>query len=155
MGSRFVVRLPVVVYDTIDRPDDHSHAPKAKPARRRILVVDDNRDGASSLAEMLDLMGSDTQTAYDGAQAVEAAEAFKPDVILLDIGMPKLNGYDACRRIRTQPWGRSIVIVAQTGWGQEDDKRKAQEAGFDFHMVKPVDPAAFQKVLAEMKATVG
>ena len=155
LGSRFVVRLPVVVNDTIDRPDDYSHAQKAKPARRRILVVDDNRDGASSLAEMLDLMGNDTQTAYDGAQAVEAAEAFKPDVILLDIGMPKLNGYDACRRIRTQPWGRSIVIVAQTGWGQEDDKRKAQEAGFDFHMVKPVDPAAFEKVLAEMKATVG
>ena len=151
-GSRFVVRLPVVLTVTTDRPDDHNEDPKAKPARRRILVVDDNVDGASSLAMMLDIMGNETQTAHDGLEAVALAEAFKPDVILMDIGMPKLNGFEACRRIREQPWGRNVVIVAQTGWGQEDDKRKSQEAGFDFHMVKPVDPAALEKLLANLRA---
>ena len=153
-GSRFVVRLPLALNGTTDMPGDDHRALKAKPARRRVLVVDDNRDGASSLAGMLDMMGNDTQTAFDGAQAVDVAEAFKPDVILMDIGMPKLNGYDACRRIREQPWGRNIVIVAQTGWGQEDDRRKAHEAGFDFHMVKPVEPAALEKMLIELKATI-
>lgn len=154
-GSRFVVRLPVVLTVTTDRPDDHTNVPKAKPARRRILVVDDNRDGADTLAEMLRIMGNDTQTAHDGLEAVAVAESFRPDVILMDIGMPKLNGYEACRRIREQPWGMNIVIVAQTGWGLDDDKRKSQEAGFDFHMVKPVDPAAFEKMLAELKVTTG
>ena len=151
-GSRFVVRLPVVLTVTTDRLDDHNGVQKAKPARRRILVVDDNRDGATSLATMLRIMGNDTQAAHDGLEAVAVAEAFKPDVILMDIGMPRLNGYEACRRIREQPWGRNVVIVAQTGWGQEDDKRKSQEAGFDFHMVKPVDPAALEKLLSELQA---
>ena len=83
------------------------------------------------------------------------AEAFRPDVILMDLGMPKLNGFEACRRIREQPWGRGVVVVAQTGWGQEDDKRKSRDAGFDFHLVKPVDPAALEKMLAEMSAATG
>jgi len=154
-GSRFVVRLPVALAVTTDGPDDHNEVPKAKPARRRILVVDDNVDGASSLAMMLDIMGNETQTAHNGLEAVEVAEAFKPDVILMDIGMPKLNGYEACRRIRERPWGRNVVVVAQTGWGQEDDKRKAQEAGFDFHLVKPVDPDALGKLLATCRADTG
>jgi PAS domain S-box-containing protein len=154
-GSRFVVRLPVVLTVTTDGPDGRDGVPKAKPARRRILIVDDNRDGAVSLGEMLDLMGNDTRTAFDGLEAVSVAEAFSPDVILMDIGMPKLNGYEACRRIREQPWGRSVVIVACTGWGQEDDRRKSQEAGFNFHMVKPVDPAALERLLAGLKATTG
>ena len=154
-GSRFVVRLPVALAVTTDGPDDHNEVPQAKPARRRILVVDDNRDGATSLAEMLGIMGNDTQTAFDGLEAVAVAEAFRPDVILMDIGMPKLNGCESCRRIREQTWGRGIVIVAQTGWGQEDDKRKSQEAGFDFHMVKPVDPAALEKILATCRAGTG
>lgn len=151
MGSRFVVRLPVALAVTTDRADDHKTVPKAKPARRRILVVDDNRDGATSLAEMLGIMGNETQTAFDGVEAVAVAEAFKPDVILMDIGMPKLNGYEACHRIREQPWGRNMVIVAQTGWGQDDDKLKSQDAGFDFHLIKPVDPAALEKMLAELQ----
>ena len=87
--------------------------------RRRILVVDDNRDAAASLAMMLSLLGHDTRTAHDGLEAVELAEAFRPDVMLLDIGLPKLNGYDACRRIREQPWGQGMFIVAVTGWGQD------------------------------------
>ena len=97
---------------------------------------------------MLKIMGNEVRTANDGLQAVEAAAAFRPDVILLDIGMPKLNGYEACRRIREQPWGEKAVLIALTGWGQEEDKRRSQEAGFDHHMVKPVDPAALEKLLA-------
>jgi PAS domain S-box-containing protein len=147
-GSRFVVRLPVVRAAPAGRPDDGGGEPARPAARRRILVVDDNRDGADSLATMLQVMGNETRTAHDGLDAVATAEAFAPDVILMDIGMPKLNGYDACRRIREQSWGRGIVIVAQTGWGQEDDKRKSQDAGFNSHMVKPVDPAALEKLLA-------
>ena len=154
-GSRFVVRLPVMLTVTADGPDDDNIVTMDKPARRRILVVDDNRDGATSLAEMMDIMGNDTQTAFDGLEAVAVAETFRPDVILMDIGMPKLNGYEACRRIREQPWGRNVVLVAQTGWGQEDDRRKSQEAGFDFHIVKPVDPAALETMLVEFKATTG
>ena len=102
-------------------------------------------------------MGNETQTAHDGLEAVDVAAAFRPDVILMDIGMPKLNGYDACRRIRGRAVGPSNVSDRglQTGWGQDEDKRKSREAGFDFHMVKPVDPAALEKMLAELKATTG
>lgn len=156
MGSRFAVRLPAALNGPTDMPHQHNHAAKAQaqPEQRRILVVDDNRDGAFSLAEMLDMMGHKTQTAFDGEQAVSMAETFQPDIVLMDIGMPKLNGYEACRLIRAQPWGKSVIIVAQTGWGQDDDKRKAQEAGFDFHIVKPIDCAALDKILADWQETV-
>ena len=96
-------------------------------------------------------MGNETRTAYDGLEAVEAAEAFRPDVVLLDIGLPKLNGYEACRRIREQPWGKGVTIVAVTGWGQEEDRRRSQEAGFDHHLVKPVDPADIMGLLEKAK----
>jgi CheY-like chemotaxis protein len=152
-GSAFVVRLPVVLSVTTDRPE--AEARTAPPAGRRILVADDNRDGAISLAEMLTVMGNETQTAFDGLEAVAVAEAFRPGVILMDIGMPKLNGYDACRRIREQPWGRGVVIVAQTGWGQDDDRRRSAAAGFDFHLVKPVDPAVLEELLARTATAAG
>jgi len=97
---------------------------------------------------MLELMGNNIHTAHDGLAAVEAAEQFRPDMILLDIGLPKLNGYDACRRIRAQPWSAGTEIVALTGWGQEEDRRRSKEAGFDHHMVKPVELAALEKLLA-------
>ena len=100
---------------------------------------------------MLKLMGNETHTAHDGLAAVAAAEEFRPDVILLDIGLPKLNGYDACRRIREQPWSKGTVIVALTGWGQEEDRRRSQEAGFDHHLVKPVDVNDLSKLLAGSK----
>jgi CheY-like chemotaxis protein len=93
-------------------------------------------------------MGNETQAVYDGLAAFNAAPVFKPDVILLDIGMPELNGYDAARRIREQPWGRDIVLVALTGWGQDEDKRQSLAAGFNFHMVKPIDLANLEKLLA-------
>ncbi len=150
-GSTFTVRLPVVLTVPTDRRDGGDGGQSAAAVRRRVLVVDDNRDAAISLAEMLDLMGNESRTAHDGLQAVAAAAAFHPDVILMDIGMPKLNGYDACRRIREQPWGGTPVIVACTGWGQDDDRRKSREAGFDFHLIKPVDPAELESLLAGLR----
>jgi CheY-like chemotaxis protein len=150
-GSEFVVRLPVLN----ESPARQTEQPRgdeggaARP-RRRILVADDNRDAADSLAMILRLAGHEVHAAHDGREAVEAAAWFRPDVALLDIGMPKLNGYEACRRIREQPWGMNIVLVAITGWGQEEDKRRASEAGFDHHLTKPVDPAALEPLLATL-----
>ena len=91
---------------------------------------------------LLTVMGHDTRIAHDGLEGVELAEAFRPDLIVLDIGLPKLNGLDACRRIREQPWAKNVVIAAATGWGQDEDRRRSEEAGFDHHLVKPVDAAA-------------
>jgi CheY-like chemotaxis protein len=150
-GSEFVVRLPVVVEAAGLPTGDGQEEPSAPKSAHRILVVDDNRDSAISLGMMLKLMGNETHTAHDGLAAVEAAEEFRPDVILLDIGLPKLNGYDACRRIREQPWSKDTLIVAATGWGQDDDRRRSKEAGFDHHLVKPVDAAELNRLLAERK----
>ncbi len=154
MGSEFVVRLPVVL-SLAGPPRDKDSEGGGATARRRILVVDDNRDAAISLAMMLRLMGNETQTAHDGQEALELAAAFRPDVVLLDIGMPKLNGYEVARRIREQSWGKNLVLVAVTGWGQDDDRRRSRESGFNVHMVKPVDPAKLEKLLAELQATTG
>ena len=98
------------------------------------------------------MMGNEVRTVHDGEQAVEEAAAFRPDVILLDIGMPRLNGYDAARRIREQRWGEGMVLVALTGWGQDEDKRRAREAGFDRHFTKPVDPVDLEKLLSGLSA---
>jgi DNA-binding response OmpR family regulator len=97
------------------------------------------------------VMGNDTRTAHDGLDGVASAEAFRPDLIVLDIGLPKLNGFDACRRIRESEWAKDTLIVAATGWGQVDDRRRSKEAGFDHHLVKPVDAAEINKLLAEAK----
>jgi PAS domain S-box-containing protein len=150
-GSAFVVRLPVVP-DAGQKRETPAADSKPGHVRRRVLVVDDNRDAAASLTMMLALVGHDTRTAHDGLEAVELAEAFRPEVILLDIGLPKLNGYDACRRIREQPWGRDLFIVAVTGWGQEEDRHHSRDAGFDQHLVKPVDFAKLEKLLAQLKS---
>ena len=154
-GCRFVVRLPLAPTVTIDAEVDHGGASPGRPARRRILVVDDNLDAADSVATMLEMMGNETQVSRDGLEAVAMAEASRPDVILMDIGMPRLNGYDACRRIREMAWSRNTVIVALTGWGQEGDKLKSRDAGFDFHMVKPVDPGVLEKLLTRSSASEG
>ncbi|PZO20871.1 MAG: hybrid sensor histidine kinase/response regulator, partial [Leptolyngbya foveolarum] len=148
-GSEFVVRLPVFVPPP-QEPPPKSDGPKATALSGcRILVVDDNRDSVESLEMWLQLKGNDIRTAYDGLEAVEVAAAFLPEVILLDIGLPKLNGYEVARRIRQQPWGRDMMLVALTGWGQDDDRRLSQEAGFNFHFVKPVDLDALEKCLDE------
>ena len=149
-GSEFVVRLPVVVEASVPQPPDSEEMQNVPNSSLRVLIVDDNRDSANSLAMMLKIMGNDTRTAYDGQEAVTAAGEFRPAVILLDIGLPKMNGYEACVRIRQQPGGKEIVIIAQTGWGQEEDRRRTHEAGFDYHMVKPVDPQALMKLLEEL-----
>ncbi|MGH8480080.1 MAG: chemotaxis protein CheB [Gammaproteobacteria bacterium] len=150
-GSEFMVRLPIVVETPELPPEPAAHAPTPTTARR-ILVVDDNRDSAESLTMLLNLTGYETHTAYDGLEAVEAAAAFRPDVILLDIGLPKLNGFEAARKIREQQSDKSLVLVALTGWGQEEDRRRSEEAGFNAHMVKPVDYAALTKLLAALQA---
>ncbi|MEO7741313.1 MAG: response regulator [Usitatibacter sp.] len=107
-------------------------------ASTRVLVVDDNEDAADSLATLLGVMGYEVRIAYDGPEAIVAADEFKPAVALLDIGLPKLSGYDIARHVRTQR-GDEVLLVAITGWGQEDDRRRAREAGFDHHFTKPAD----------------
>ena len=148
-GSEFVVRLPVFS-QAPDEPLPRSDGPRATTLSEcRILVVDDNKDSADSLGMLLRLKGNDIRTAHDGVEAVEVAETFHPELVLLDIGLPKLNGYEVARRIRQQPWGRDIVLVALTGWGQDEDRRRSQEAGCNFHIVKPVELAALEKLLTE------
>jgi PAS domain S-box-containing protein len=148
-GSEFIVRLPIVPGTAKRSPSPPLAAPlPASPLR--ILIVDDNEDGAESMALLLQLAGHETQQAHDGVEAVEAAERFRPDAVLLDIGLPKMNGYEACRRIRTKPWGRDMVLVALTGWGQEEDRQLSREAGFDAHLVKPVNHDALLQFLASL-----
>jgi PAS domain S-box-containing protein len=148
-GSEFVVKLPPAV-PVAGGPEVRSEeAEGIVPAgRRRVLVVDDNRDAADSLAQLLELLGNEVRTANDGEAGVRVADSFRPDVVLMDIGMPKLNGYEACRRIREQRLGKDIVLVALTGWGQDGDRARSEDAGFNFHLVKPVEFAALTKLLA-------
>jgi CheY-like chemotaxis protein len=148
-GSSFIVRLPVAVGAAAFRSEAARPEP---PARRRVLVVDDNHDSADSLTALLKMMGNEVTTAYDGAQAVETAAALRPEVVLLDIGMPVLDGFEACRRIRQQPWGRGMYLIALTGWGQDEDRRRSQEAGFDSHLVKPVDADDLIRAVASAPA---
>jgi CheY-like chemotaxis protein len=112
-----------------------------------VLVVDDNHDSAQTLAMVLDVMGHETCVANDGLEAVRIAGTFRPDIVLLDIGMPRLNGYEACRQIRAQPWATDVTMVAVTGWGHDDDRRRSRQAGFDLHLVKPLDPLEVERVI--------
>jgi PAS domain S-box-containing protein len=152
-GSTFTVRLPIM--GTASEP---VFAPagagmlRELSAGRKILVVDDNRDAAISLATLLRLLGNETRTAHDGIHAVESAEAFQPDVILMDVGMPGQSGYDATRRIRSEAWGCDMTIVALTGWGQQNDRRLSKEAGCDGHLVKPVSLQDLETLLADLAA---
>ena len=148
-GSEFIVRLPIAT-STLEegRPLQIESDKSAVMNRRRILVVDDNQDSARTLSMMLKLMGHDTATAFDGMEAIDVATEYKPDAVLLDIGLPKLNGYDVCRRLRQETAGRQMLIIALTGWGQDEDRSRSSEAGFDHHLVKPVDVAVLEKLLA-------
>jgi len=146
-GSEFVVRLPVLDAPRAEQPAVTTAS--EAPVRRKVLIVDDNRDSAMSLALLLDQLGHETRQAYDGLDATRAADEFRPDVMLLDVGLLRLNGYDVCRRIREQPWGGDVMIVALTGWGQDEDRRKSREAGFDRHFVKPIGYADLMQVLAD------
>ena len=150
-GSEFVVRLPVLPTLPPVAEEVMAPPPAQKPVSRRVLVVDDNADSADSLALLLRLDGHLVETAHDGEAALALAERFQPDAILLDLGMPRMNGYEVCERIRSQPWGQSILMVAQTGWGQAQDRARTLEAGFDAHLTKPLDPAAIQNMLATLR----
>jgi PAS domain S-box-containing protein len=152
-GSEFLVRLPTLAEQPASQPpasEDLGNLMLA-PARR-ILVADDNTDVVESLALLLRVNGHEVETARDGLEAVELAARFRPDLVLMDIGMPKLDGYAACRRIRQSPWGKDLVIIALTGWGQDDDRRKAEEAGFNARLVKPVEPSALLRLLTGSQA---
>lgn len=144
-GSEFVVQIPIVEQTCSQITAKDGEA--SQKTSLRVLVVDDNRDGADTLGMMLQAFGNETLVAYDGQEGVELAERQKPDVILFDIGLPRLNGYDACRKVRETVWGKSITIIAVTGWGQEEDRRRSSEAGFDHHIVKPVAPDVLLKLL--------
>jgi PAS domain S-box-containing protein len=147
-GSAFTMHLPVIAApDMVERAVTRERHVQGG-ATRRILVVDDNRDAAESIATLLELWGHAVATAHDGVDAVDTAAAFRPDVVLLDIGLPGMNGYDACRALRAQPAGRNAVIVALTGWGQDADRRNSEVAGFDAHLVKPVEESALREVIA-------
>ncbi|WP_198321043.1 response regulator [Azohydromonas aeria] len=126
-----------------------AHDGGAAPSGRRILIVDDNADSADSLAMLLQLNGHEAHTAYDGLQAVELAAQLRPEVLLLDLGLPGLDGCEACRRIRQQPWAAQSLLVAVTGWGQAADRQRSADAGFDAHLVKPVDVVALEKLVAD------
>lgn len=117
----------------------------------RVLIVDDNQDAADTMGRMLRFMGNTVRIVHDGEQALSGAAEFQPDLLLLDLGLPKLNGYDVCRRIRQQPGGMRMIIVAVTGWDRDEDCRRTTEAGFDYHWVKPVNPATLRKLLADIK----
>jgi len=147
-GCQFVVRLPATVEREASRigSETGQHAALGGP-RHRVLVVDDNPDSATTLSLMLEVIGNDVRVAHDGEEAIEMAARFRPDAILLDIGMPKMNGFDACRRIRETEAGRQAFIVALTGWSQEQDRKRSAAAGFDRHLVKPVEPATLEKLI--------
>lgn len=146
-GSEFIVQLPAAIEHT-SPPVGHQNHSAVSSSSFRVLIVDDNRDGADSLAMLLRIGGNTTRTAYDGQQGVKVAENFRPNLVLLDIGLPKMNGYEACRHIREQAWGKNIIMIALTGWGQDADRRRSEEAGFNHHLVKPVDTVELMKLLA-------
>jgi two-component system CheB/CheR fusion protein len=150
-GSEFVVRLPVGGVHGRNSP-----APRADERRkpvgpsRRILVVDDNRDSSDSLALLLEIMGHQVQVAYDGPHALEAARTYQPDTVLLDIGLPGMSGHEVARRMRQELDMKGALLVAMTGWGQDEDRQRSQDAGFDHHLVKPVEPDALETLLASL-----
>ena len=153
-GSEFVIHLPLLS-DAGARPEDHAEVPGSRGApavSRRILLADDNADALESLATVLRLRGHEVYSAPNGAIALETAARHMPEVALLDIGMPLLDGYEVARRIRAQEWGKSVTLVALTGWGQDSDRRRSQEAGFDTHLVKPLDLDRLTALLAQLPA---
>ena len=152
LGSTFTVRLPALVIPENERVERLTQVERPASKRRRVLVADDNLDAAESLAMLLTMMGHEVRAAHDGAQAVDQAEKFRPDLIFMDVGMPKLDGLEAAAQIRRMAWGAGPVIVALTGWGQEADRKRSKEAGCDEHLVKPLDFDRLSALLAELAA---
>jgi len=144
LGSEFIVRLPLL----IDQRASTEQPRRMKPLpSRRILIVDDSRDGGESLATLLRVLGAEVALAHSGRHALDCVDTFKPDVVLLDIGMPGMDGYEVARRIRANPANRHISLIALTGWGQDEDRRRSVAAGFDHHLVKPADIEQLRQLL--------
>jgi signal transduction histidine kinase len=154
-GSQFVVSLPITTKVAVPAESPQRRPQPEKILKHRILIADDNVDVAEAFEIMLQTLGHEIAVAHDGVEAIEKAAMFQPDVIVLDVGMPKLNGYDAAREIRRQDWGQQVVLIAITGWGSEKDKQRAEEAGFDLHLVKPVEPTAISDLLASWHTAGG
>ena len=146
-GSNFIINLPVSSTESAAQAAP-AQAPQKPVDGKRILVADDNHAAADTLAMLLECDGHRIATVYDGEQALIAAESFCPEIIMLDIGMPKLDGYEIAQCIRAEPWGRNIKIIAMSGWAQEKDRQRGREAGFDHHLAKPVDPAELKELIA-------
>jgi CheY-like chemotaxis protein len=153
-GSEFAVRLPLSA-QALDGKEDRkaveTYDRTPPPSGHRLLVVDDNQDAANSLTTLLRLQGHEVRVAFSGVAALEMTKTYTPDVVFLDIGMPGMDGYEVARRLRQQPGLESVVLAALTGWGQQEDRRRTVEAGFDHHLVKPPEPQALESVLGELK----
>jgi CheY-like chemotaxis protein len=137
-GSEFHVHLPVVS-DPAQSPPERSDEVLTAERVRRVLIVDDVKDNADSLAALLKALGHQVHAVYDGAAAIEVANTVRPEVVLLDLGMPGMDGFEVCRQLRRQSWGKTTLIVALTGWGQEGDRVRTEDAGFDHHIIKPAE----------------
>jgi DNA-binding response OmpR family regulator len=149
-GSEFTVRLPDVEATT-ERRNNVTKVPGGEAcSAQRVLVVDDNEDTAVMLSTLLEIHGYKTSLAHDGRAAIAAADLLRPEVILLDIGLPGLNGFDVSRQIRAQPWGTDMVLIALTGWGQESDRNRSRDSGFDYHLVKPVEQDSLLRLMASV-----
>jgi len=144
-GSTFVITMPVSNAAPLSALSSHFDAPAVTS---RVVVIDDNRDAATTMSMLVEKLGGSARTAHDALAGMQAIRDFRPDIVFLDIGMPGMDGYEACRRIRQERTERHLIIVAVTGWGQAQDKQRALDAGFDAHLTKPVDPAALARLLA-------
>jgi PAS domain S-box-containing protein len=147
-GSKFIVRLPLAS-SVPSAAETEAEGPPAATVGRRVLVADDNKDAADALAMLLEFAGHEVRVAHGGRAALSLAQTFRPDVAILDIGMPELSGYDVAKELRREPWGARMCLVALTGWGQDEDRQRAKNAGFDRHLTKPVDADALELLLAE------
>ena len=147
------MRLPLLVQDEATSQTNDASAPQPTTSSfgRRLLVVDDNHDAANSLAMLLRLQGHEVVVAHDGYAALKVASESRPEMAFLDIGMPGMDGYELARRLRQQPGMEDVRLAAMTGWGQEEDRRRSREAGFDHHLVKPADPIVLQELLAALQ----
>ena len=148
MGSAFTIRLPLLHGQMTETPPPPVFAPSPS-ANGRVLVVDDNADSAESMAMLLQMSGLDTQTAFDGSSALATANDFQPQVVLLDLGLPEMSGFDVAQRLRQVPGLERVVLIAMTGYGQDEDRRRTAAAGFVHHLVKPIDPTALQQTVAD------
>ncbi|MFP3940032.1 MAG: ATP-binding protein [Thermoanaerobaculia bacterium] len=156
LGSSFTVHLPLRPVERRRPASEPAAVASGAVGRLRVLVADDNRDAADALRELLARTGHEAVAVYDGAQALEAARTLRPDLVLLDLGMPPPDGYETARRLRREPWGESAVLAALTGWGRARDRRRTREAGFDHHLVKPASRKQLERLLAAVhRGTAG